>query len=60
MALRPQPRFPEPDTELFWEATKKKELKFQVCDDCEEIIFIPVRIVLRVVHWITHGMPQKV
>ncbi len=41
MVLRPQPRFPEPDTELFWEATKNKELKFQVCDDCEEIIFYP-------------------
>ena len=41
MILRPQPRFPEPDTEPFWEATRNKELKFQVCDDCEHIIFYP-------------------
>jgi uncharacterized OB-fold protein len=38
---RPQPRFPEPDTEPFWEATKKHELTYQVCDDCSTVVFFP-------------------
>ena len=44
MTLRPQPRFPEPDTEPFWEATKKRNLVYQTCDnpDCtDKIIFYP-------------------
>ena len=39
--LRPQPRFPEPDTEPFWEATKRHQLSYQTCDDCENVIFFP-------------------
>ena len=42
-ALRPQPRFPEPDTEPFWEATKRRELTYQTCD-CDgevEVVFYP-------------------
>lgn len=38
---RPQPRFPEPDSEPFWEATKKHELRYQICDICDEVIFYP-------------------
>ena len=36
---RPLPRFPEPDTEPFWEATKQHELRYQTCNKCGEIIF---------------------
>jgi uncharacterized OB-fold protein len=36
---RPQPRFPEPDTEPFWEATKRHELAYQSCEGCGEVIF---------------------
>src|SRR4029453_2136425 len=42
-ALRPQPRFPEPDTQLFWEATKRHELTYQTCNTCREVIFYPRR-----------------
>ena len=42
-ALRPQPRFPEPDTQPFWDATKQHELKYQTCNKCSEIIFFPRR-----------------
>ncbi len=38
-AQRPLPRFPEPDTEPFWEATKRHELAYQTCDACGEVIF---------------------
>lgn len=40
---RPLPRFPEPDTQPFWEATKDHELRYQVCDDCHGIVFHPRR-----------------
>jgi len=40
---RPQPRFPEPDTQPFWEATKNHELKYQVCRGCSKVIFFPRR-----------------
>ena len=40
---RPLPAFPEPDTQLFWEATKDHELRYQVCDDCGGIVFYPRR-----------------
>ena len=33
-APRPQPRFPEPDTQPFWEATKRHELTYQTCNTC--------------------------
>ena len=39
--LRPQPLFPEPDTEPFWEATKNRELRYQTCERCDEVIFYP-------------------
>ena len=41
MTMRPQPRFPEPDTQPFWDATKEKKLIYQTCDDCLEVIFYP-------------------
>lgn len=40
---RPLPRFPEPDTEKFWKATKNHELTYPTCDDCGTIIFFPRR-----------------
>ncbi len=40
---RPLPAFPEPDTQPFWEATKNHELRYQVCDDCDGIVFFPRR-----------------
>ena len=39
----PLPRFPEPDTEPFWDATKDHELKYQVCDDCGGVVWHPRR-----------------
>lgn len=42
-AQRPQPRFPEPDTEPFWEATKRHELVYQTCNENGEVIFYPRR-----------------
>ena len=42
-APRPQPRFPEPDTLPFWEATKRHELTYQTCNTCHEVIFYPRR-----------------
>ena len=41
MPNRPQPRFPEPNTEPFWEGAKNGELKYQQCSDCNEVIFYP-------------------
>jgi uncharacterized protein len=38
-AKRPQPRFPEPDTQPFWEATKRHELTYQTCDKCHTVVF---------------------
>ena len=37
---RPLPRFPEPDTEPFWEATNRHELVYQV-NDCGDVVFYP-------------------
>ena len=39
--LRPQPRFPEPDTQPFWDATKERRLTYQTCNSCGEVIFYP-------------------
>ncbi len=39
----PLPKFPEPDTEPFWDATKDHELKYQVCDDCGGVVWHPRR-----------------
>lgn len=41
MPSRPLPRFPEPDTEYFWEATKRKELTYQHCNHCNSLVFTP-------------------
>ncbi|HCV00970.1 MAG: DNA-binding protein [Dehalococcoidia bacterium] len=41
MAKRPQPQFPEPHTESFWEGAQQGELRYQRCDACEEIVFYP-------------------
>ncbi|TPW16269.1 MAG: hypothetical protein FD127_245 [Acidimicrobiaceae bacterium] len=35
------PRFPELDTEPFWEATKEHQLRYQFCEQCETVIFYP-------------------
>lgn len=40
-AQRPQPRFPEPDTEPFWDATKNHQLTYQTCNACGEVVFYP-------------------
>jgi hypothetical protein len=40
-AKRPQPRFPEPDTEPFWEATKQHQLTYQTCNTCSAVVFYP-------------------
>ena len=38
---RPQPRFPEPDTGPFWEATREERLTYQVCRRCGGVVFYP-------------------
>ena len=40
---RPLPKFPEPDTEPFWRATRDHRLTYQVCDECGTIVFYPRR-----------------
>jgi uncharacterized OB-fold protein len=40
-AKRPQPRFPEPDTAPFWEATKQHQLTYQTCNACSTVVFYP-------------------
>jgi len=35
------PRFPEMDTQLFWDATRDHELRYQVCEACGEVVFYP-------------------
>lgn len=42
-AMRPQPRFPEPDTQAYWEATKDHRLTYQTCNACSKPIFYPRR-----------------
>ncbi len=39
--LRPQPRFPEPDSQPFWEASKQHKLAYQKCNECQTVIFYP-------------------
>jgi uncharacterized OB-fold protein len=41
MPNRPMPQFPEPDTQPFWDGAKNRELRYQTCDDCNEVIFYP-------------------
>ena len=38
---RPLPHLGELDTKPFWEATKQRELRFQECADCGEVVFYP-------------------
>ena len=42
-ATRPLPSLDEPDGRAFWQATKNHELRYQVCDDCDGIVFFPRR-----------------
>ena len=42
-ATRPLPRFPEPDTQPFWEATRGHALRYQACEQCDAVIFYPRR-----------------
>ncbi len=42
-AARPQPRFPEPDTQPFWEATKEHKLMYQVDRTNGKVVFFPRR-----------------
>ncbi len=41
MPNKPQPAFPEPDTQAYWDAAKEGRLTYQQCDDCDEVIFTP-------------------
>ena len=41
MTQRPQPRFPEPDTQPVWDATRENKLMYQVCNGCSGVIFYP-------------------
>lgn len=41
MPSRPQPHFPEPDTQPYWDGAKAGELKYQTCDDCNKVNFTP-------------------
>ncbi len=41
MPNRPMPAFPEPDTEPFWEGAKQRELRYQQCNACNEVVFTP-------------------
>ncbi|MBI2765469.1 MAG: OB-fold domain-containing protein [Chloroflexi bacterium] len=43
MASRPQPRFPEPDTQPFWDATREHRLTYQVDPATGDVIFFPRR-----------------
>lgn len=40
---RPQPRFPEPDTQPFWDATRGHKLMYQVDKDTGDVVFYPRR-----------------
>ena len=41
--IRPLPSLDEPDTAPFWQATNDHELRYQVCDDCDAVVFYPRR-----------------
>jgi uncharacterized OB-fold protein len=38
---RPQPRFPEPDTQAFWDATREHRLTYQVDPETAQPVFFP-------------------
>lgn len=41
MPSRPQPRFPEPNTQHFWEGVKDGKLLYQTCNECSGVVFTP-------------------
>ena len=41
MPTRPQPLFPEPNSQGFWDGAKAHELRYQTCDACDAIVFYP-------------------
>ena len=41
MPDRPQPRFPEPNTERYWNAVREGKLTYQQCADCNTVVFTP-------------------
>ncbi|HJP41481.1 MAG TPA: OB-fold domain-containing protein [Dehalococcoidia bacterium] len=41
MPSRPQPRFPEPDTQHYWDGVKNHELRYQYCEVCSMVNFYP-------------------
>ena len=41
MPNRPQPTFPEPNTAEYWEGAKLGELRYQSCNQCQQIVFTP-------------------
>jgi uncharacterized protein len=41
VAARPQPRFPEPDTQAFWDATGQHKLTYQVDTTTGQVVFFP-------------------
>ena len=41
MPKRPQPMLPEPHSEPFWKGVKERELRYQTCNDCSEVVFYP-------------------
>jgi uncharacterized OB-fold protein len=41
MPNRPQPRFPEPNTQPYWDGVKAGELRYQCCADCDSVVFYP-------------------
>jgi uncharacterized OB-fold protein len=49
--VRPLPRFPEPDTEPFWSATKEHRLLYQVNPATGDVVFFPRRAVDADLEW---------
>jgi hypothetical protein len=41
---RPAPRFPEPDTQPYWDATKEHRLVYGFCKACSAVVFYPRRV----------------
>jgi uncharacterized protein len=41
MPNRPQPIFPEANTQAYWEAAKRGELTYQTCRACSGVVFTP-------------------
>ena len=41
MPSRPQPRFPEPNTQTYWDNVKENKLTYQQCTECNEVVFTP-------------------